>query len=1797
MANGFEMYEEYKKKKNQTPTIKVPTPVVPLPVVTPEAVYKQSNNTPSVKVPGGSLPNALDAAKQVIAKQQTTRQMGIGFNQPTVKPQPLPYANKVAQTLPSADQRKVQEKAFISRVLTKNMTPAEQRQQNLANIKAEGQRTVDNINKKLERVDAALKSNNWMGKISATGDALINNAVKGAQERVAAYDNSPAFGTKEYAEWTMKNRGRITDPSIDRLIVNTAKKFDIDPTQYSPATQEFLKDEQEARERLMDGLSDSEKTVAEVAVAIGDVLQNKMIEATTGVPYKAIMATTGGTEAMQRKLSEGKSAAEAGLYGTGSAAISAGIESLGGIGGGVAGTTTGKLIMKKLPEKVAAYLFNLADSALVRMGISAGSESFEEAAEYVAQWAWESLNEGKVMPFSWDELKHNVKIGGWTGGAFEGVNIAVNGKSQLNPDDYITEDSYLPNRGENEASARMAGQLDRVYGTNKLEGKAVLGEGKTVPTDASRQGQQTTGNEVEKPVEANIEAVASNEQGVDFKAAQFEIIEKNNPAPNSYQTWIRKAEDIKTFEETLQDSDYEGWEESGFDPSYGADIAQQALQTGEITVYSSYPIEQGVFVTPSKMEAESYSGNGQIYSKTVPLEDVAWIDPTQGQYAKVETDEQAANSPVQAVLPKGKEIAPVSDNTSDGYENRVNELRESIKDLRRNRHKKVGGYSVGMYTGNGSEGITISIKTPDGEIIKDFVEGGEYWTNSQLQHEIASRIAEAEGYSAEEKQPAQPALPYNPNVPKPIPQNPAQGKFGEPMGIVANPEAVARAQERREFFQPKPNPEGNRNIEGSVLDNLGQGQAAFATLDNLLAQSKADAAKKPGAKEGIANVLTQRPKKFAKDNLEEQIDKIARKVVDSGRTIDTIGKAVDDKVLYPLYNNAKQSRQAAEYMIGEAQTDINGNRVGESLVSIFDPIKAQGEDYFRDFSTYLYHLHNVDRMSLETNGAQVYQDAIMQLEAENPMLQNATREEVEALASGNSDYREAAIEWLQLDDSLNDLHNKPVFGESVTAEDSRKAAAELARKNPEFAELAERVYAYNRNLMKYRVDAGLVSQKQADIMNTLYPHYVPTFRDTSSTTGMKISGNQAKVARTVRSATGSNLDLLRIDDSMAEQTMQTVRAAKQNLLGARLLEDALKHQDKVGRHVRSVIDRYNSYDMDEPPQLGNDITIYVGGKPVSMQADDGVMEAFQSIQPRKGERIAGLEAVAKANNTFKRLVTGANPTFLLKNFARDLQDAGLYSGSLIDFAKNYPKAWQEMATGGELWQLYKSQGGTGSSYFDYEKGLKIEGKKNIFDRVENLNMMVEQAPRFAEFVSVLEKEGRTYEGIQKAMLAAADVTVNFGRGGSATQFLNRTFVPFLNPAVQGADKLVRRFSETKGAKEWVGLVGRLALMGVAPALLNELLYDDDEEYQMLNDRDKENNYVFPIGDGVWAKIPKGRALSVFGSAAQRTARFLKGDKDAFNGFIQRAYDQVGVPNPLTNNIFSQVLNADLLDPESPGKTWYGSDIEPQRLQGLPPAERYDEKTDELSKWLGKQLNISPKKVNYLLDNYSGVIGDFLLPLSTPQAERNPFAAAFTIDSVTSNKLSEEFYTKLDELEQAKNSKTPTAGAAAAYRYMNGVSSEVSANNKKIREIQNDKSLTDKEKLEQVRKIRNTNNKLLKDAVDNLPGYMETASKSGVVSGKALDKVYLQTNYKQFGAEYALKKYDSAVYEKAKLANTRGISYEDYYKYKFSVDANNDGTVTQEEAKKQLDSMNLPNYQKAYMWLQQNKSWEKKNPYK
>lgn len=200
------------------------------------------------------------------------------------------------------------------------------------------------------------------------------------------------------------------------------------------------------------------------------------------------------------------------------------------------------------------------------------------------------------------------------------------------------------------------GNINTIYNIGKMQNMAQKNGSTTLM--AQRPNSASVANNVPQntrnvnsgtsSTKYSMQESTNNTQELDnssfsFKQKQLEIIQNNNPAEDDYHTWIRNIDDIKTFDETLEDIDYKEYYEAGedFDETYSADMAKEALATGKITVYSSYPIEQGIFVSPSRMEASQYAGGdiNKLYSKEVNLSDVAWIDPTQGQYAKVQTSD------------------------------------------------------------------------------------------------------------------------------------------------------------------------------------------------------------------------------------------------------------------------------------------------------------------------------------------------------------------------------------------------------------------------------------------------------------------------------------------------------------------------------------------------------------------------------------------------------------------------------------------------------------------------------------------------------------------------------------------------------------------------------------------------------------------------------------------------------------------------------------------------------------------------------------------------------------------------------------------------------------------------------------------------------------------------------------------------------------------------------------------------------------------------------------------------------
>lgn len=951
-------------------------------------------------------------------------------------------------------------------------------------------------------------------------------------------------------------------------------------------------------------------------------------------------------------------------------------------------------------------------------------------------------------------------------------------------------------------------------------------------------------------------------------------------------------------------------------------------------------------------------------------------------------------------------------------------------------------------------------------------------------------------------------------------------------------------------------------------------QTTQADLDDLV-RLYADQADPIGSREdrikateSMVTDHTVEEKKSAREKARETWSYLYRKMVDAGHSVSKVSEAVNDPYLYQFYNQARASTSAGVSMIADAQTNVNAQKVGESLNGIFSPIRQKGEDYYHAFQMYLFDLHNIDRMSLSQNKEQAVLDAraaLRDFDAEHPEVRTDTEGQLRRMTEDlDPDIAELAKERLRLlraVDRADAIKDKPVFGVDVTAEVSRERARRALQEHPEFERYREQVRRYIDNLMQYRVDSGLMTQENADFLKKFYPNYVPTLRVTDGNTGAGRDRNAVRIGKTVGRAQGGTEQLMPLHEALSKQTMKVVREGSKNRFGQRMLDDYVSAGDSpaVHRYIKDA-QQFDGGDFD--PDTLNDVssqhlakdktfTVFRDGKLWELTVDDTLFDALKALSPDAVESNTLTKTIRASNNLFKSLVTGYNPTFLVRNTVRDLQTAGLYTRDGKAFLKNYPKALAEIKNNGEYWQMYKALGGSYSSVFDYATGIVKEptGKAGkLLARLEALNMATEQAPRLAEFMSVVEKGGVNSETLADALYAAADVTVNFGRAGTLGKVLNANYVPFLNPGIQGFDKMIRRVTETKGGREWAKLVGRAVVLGIAPTLLNALLYHDDEEWDDLRDSDKDTNYMFKLKDGIWLKLPKGRELSILGITADRLTDAVKGEDVDILATLNTMGNQVAPANPLTSNIASALVDSQLLNPESPGRTWYGGDIENQRLQSYAPGQRYDSSTDVFSKAVGSALGISPKKLNYVLDQYTGVVGDFLLPALTPQAERGMFAKAFTTDVVSSNRVSGDFFDEADQLMYAKNGGDETA--AVVSRFWSKQQSACSDLWKEIREVEASE-LSDKEKRQKTRELKAVVTGIQKNALAVEETYRAAAEKF-LGRGLEPEDAYREANRECFGAEYAIQTYNKDVYQRAISAKSNGVNYEDFYAYYFGT---------------------------------------------
>lgn len=824
--------------------------------------------------------------------------------------------------------------------------------------------------------------------------------------------------------------------------------------------------------------------------------------------------------------------------------------------------------------------------------------------------------------------------------------------------------------------------------------------------------------------------------------------------------------------------------------------------------------------------------------------------------------------------------------------------------------------------------------------------------------------------------------------------------------------------------------------------------------------------------------------------------------------------------------------------------DRTGNRMGDSwndLVGALTPEQSELLNLYRQ------HKHNIDRMSLKEKaapGLETVRNELAALRAQHPSMATLTESQLQEIARTEHGYLQVtALEFLDVierERQLAAVTDKPVLGRReegksqtipYTAEESRKIVQELEQAHPELKKQAEAIQRFHDDFMQeWAVGSGLMSQAQWQVLKDKYPDYVQTFRARDEWGNADITRRgRIDSMSPIRQAVGDISEIIPFEDAEMMQVNAIVKAARRNELFRNLYDFAKEHPKQAAPFIRikaqnsatpetmageydSIIENVTQNAM-RTENGSYQIIAMIDGKPVQMEVNAEIYAGLQNLygQDRGASDAFGARVAQWVTNPFKQLTTGRNPLFFLSNFPKDFQTAYINTTSgrktLAGYLWDVGGTVRSMAQNSSEWQTFQALGGKNSGFYHNEKGFRESAKtaehrgvRRAVDMIgtpfEMVSENTEALWRFNEYRAAIRKYGDTQEGRAKAMQAAADVTTNFSRSAPMAK-ATENYCAYLNASLQGLDKMARQlknhpFLTTRRAAEIIAL----------PTILLYMLNKDDEDYQHLNDRTKDNYYCIPTGKGTFIKIPKSREYGVaMGALLERFMRLRDGEdpETALDGIGGQFLTNIAPSNPFTDNI-AKTIFIDL----PTNQDFAGRSIIPERLANLSPENQYDYTTSKAGIAASKAWNatlgrlfpkMAPIQADYLIDSNLGFVGDMILG-STQQGSKSvkdvlkaviaePVVRKLTADPLYQNGVTDAFYKELSKAEIAANDKNLTEGLESRVitpeeKYLSALqasSSEISELRKREREILSDTTISKQEQEAQTREIRREINRI------------------------------------------------------------------------------------------------------------------------
>ena len=410
------------------------------------------------------------------------------------------------------------------------------------------------------------------------------------------------------------------------------------------------------------------------------------------------------------------------------------------------------------------------------------------------------------------------------------------------------------------------------------------------------------------------------------------------------------------------------------------------------------------------------------------------------------------------------------------------------------------------------------------------------------------------------------------------------------------------------------------------------------------------------------------------------------------------------------------------------------------------------------------------------------------------------------------------------------------------------------------------------------------------------------------------------------------------------------------------------------------------------PAGDNIVSVLVGGKRKYYEVNDPLL--LRSVGSLGANEFGGIMNVFRMSKKLLTTAVTIDPAFMMANFIRDTLSTWVVTDNgvppITGALKGLKAAWAEDDAMLELMMA----GAGGSGFYDHnpEQVRRMLAKKmpgaqvaGFMDTVltprkmwrfwQKVGSASEQANRVAIYKQVREKGGSVAEGAYQAR----DV-LNFTMSGDyAAMRAIVQMVPFLNARVQGLYRLHRGAVENPIGFAMKGM----ALTAATLALM--LKNQDDDDYNALEDWDKDTYWHFFVGEGEEKehfRLPKPFEVgAMFATIPERIWRKSTGQDD-WNLLKERGLQMVF--ETLAFNPVPQLVKP-VAEQWANRNMFTGGPIVGQNLQYLEPEMQYTPWTSDTMRALAQAMPDSapewlrsPRRLEAALRGYTSTTGMYAL---------------------------------------------------------------------------------------------------------------------------------------------------------------------------------------------------------------------------